>query len=91
MGEGATAMPSDFWTLIQQFGLPISMLLVFVWTIYKKIFVPGWYAFYLEEKLKTEEIKNDELTKKSFELASLARTAVDIGKAVIQKKESEQL
>ena len=78
--------PTDAWSLVQQFGLPISMLLVFVWSIYKKIFVPGWYALFLEESLKTEKVKNEALIAKNFELASLARTAVEVGKAVVAKE-----
>lgn len=79
-------MPSEFWELVQQFGLPITMLLVFIWTIYRKIFTPGWYAAFLEDQLKTEKAKNDELIRKNFELASLARTAIKVGEAIVNKE-----
>lgn len=76
----------DIATLIQTFGVPVSMLLVFIWSIYKKIFVPGWYSVYLEEQNKTKEAKIEALTSKTFELASYARTAVEVGKAALQKE-----
>lgn len=76
----------DLWTLTQQFGFPIAFLIIAIVAIQKKVFVPGWYSTYLEEQNKTKDAKIEALTQRTFELASYARTAVEVGKAALQKE-----
>lgn len=86
-------MTPEAWAFLQQYGLPISMLVAFIISIHRKIFTPGWYAVYLEGEIKKLEAHNkaledkrDELVQKGFELTLLARTALDVGKAVVEKE-----
>lgn len=86
-------MSPELWDLAQKLGVPVTMLLAFIWSIHKKIFVPGWYPGFLEEllgkselKIKALEEKNEGLIQKGFAFSNLARTALDVGKAVVEKE-----
>jgi hypothetical protein len=86
-------MSPELWDLTQRLGIPITMLLAFIVCIHRKVFVPGWYPAVLEKiidkleaKVTVLENKNEVLVRRSFEVNSMARTALDVGRSIVEKE-----